>query len=95
MAEIIKIKTTQMQKFQVVCDAVDNQLTSTKLSIFSFVAKILEPYLVVYQTDNHMVPFFYQDSSVLIRKIMEITGKPKVLSDCNAAITLKRVDLND
>ena len=42
-----------------------------------------------------MVPFFYQDSSVLIRKIMEITGKPKVLSGCNAAITLKRVDVND
>ena len=41
-----------------------------------------------------MLPFFYQDLFVLIRKIMEIIVKPKVLCDCNAAINLKRIDLN-
>ena len=42
-----------------------------------------------------MIPFFYQDLSVLIRKIMEIIVKPKVMSDCNAAINLKRISLNE
>ena len=42
-----------------------------------------------------MVPFFYQDLSVLIRKVIEIIIKPKVLSDCNAAVNLKRIDLSE
>ena len=42
-----------------------------------------------------MVPFFYQDLSVFIRKVIEIIIKPKVLSDCNAAVNLKRIDLSE
>ena len=42
-----------------------------------------------------MVPFFYQDLSALIRKVIEIIIKPKVLSDCNAAVNLKRIDLSE
>ena len=42
-----------------------------------------------------MVPFFYQDLSVLIRKVIEIIIKPKVLSDCNAAVNLKRIDSSE
>ena len=42
-----------------------------------------------------MVPFFCQDLSVFIRKVIEIIIKPKVLSDCNAAVNLKRIDLSE
>ena len=67
-------------------------MISIHVPIFSFVPKILQPYLVAHQTDKPMIHFFYQELSALIRKIIEIIVKPKVLSDCNAA-TKKRIDL--
>ena len=83
MADIVKIKNNPNAKvsYKIVCNAVDDQLTCAKLCFFSFVAKILEPYLVAHQMDKPMIPFFYQDLFVLIRKTMQIIAKPKVLSD--------------
>ena len=92
--KLSKSKQLKCKSYKIVCDAVDDQFTCAMLCFFSFVFKILEPYLVAYKTDKPMLPFFYQDLFVLIRKIMEIIVKPKVLCDCNAAINLKRIDLN-
>lgn len=41
-----------------------------------------------------MIPFFYQYLSLLIEKIVEIIVKPRVLSDWNAVISLKEINLN-
>ena len=90
-----KSKQPKYKSYRVVCDTADDQLTCAKLCFFSFVAKILEPYSVAYQTDKPMIPFFDQYLSILIGKIMEIIVKPKVLSNCNAAVNLKRIDLNE
>ena len=90
-----KSKQPKYKSYKIVCDTADYQLTCAKLCFFSFVAKILEPYSVAYQTDKPMTPFFDQYLSILIRKIMEIIVKPKVLSNYNAAVNLKRIDLNE
>ena len=71
-------------------------LLMISLNVPSFASLVLlQKYLsqtYAYQTDKSKIPFFYQNLSVLISKITQIIVKLKVLSDCNAAINLKRID---
>ena len=50
--------------------AVENPMTPAKLTFFSFVAGILLPILVKYQSDKPIVPYMYQDLLKLLRKLM-------------------------
>ena len=61
--------------------AVDDDLTVSKLSFFSYVASLMEPYLRKYQCDKPMIVFMFKDLKVflsLLRIIVKdsvITGK--------------------
>ena len=57
---------------------------------FSFVAGILQPILVKYQSDKPMVPYMYQDLLKLLRKL-----KPDIAANRSSAIDLKCIDLDD
>ena len=46
------IKRPDSKSYDVVVKAVNDQLTVAKLSLFIYVAGILEPYLKKYQTDH-------------------------------------------
>ena len=39
----------------------NDTLTTAKLQFFLFVAGILQPFLKLYQTDQPMIPFMYND----------------------------------
>ena len=49
-------------------DAVIDLLTSAKLNFFSYVATFFQPFLTLYQTDNPMVPFLYDDLMKFVKK---------------------------
>ena len=63
----------------------------TKLHFFAYVANIVEPFLVKYQTDNPMIPFLYFDLKEII-KLFEIIVKPDVLEKCKSWQKLKDLD---
>ena len=62
---------------------------------FSFVAGILQPILVKYQSDKPMVPYMYQDLLKLLRKLMQLIVKPDIAANCSSAIDLTCIDLDD
>ena len=71
----------------------DNYLVP-KLHFFAYVANIVEPFLVKYQTDNPMIPFLYFDLNEIIIKLLEIIVKPDILEKCKSWQKLKDLDLS-
>ena len=65
-------------------------MAPAKLKFFSFVAGVLHPILVKYQSDKPMVPYMYQDLLKLLRKL-----KPDIAANRSSAIDLKCIDLDD
>ena len=76
------------KSYKLAYDAVDDQLTCAKLCVFSFVAKIMEPCLVAYPTDNFLLSRFICFSQKDYGNRCKV--KNKVLSESNAAINLKK-----
>ena len=70
-------------------------MTPAKLKFFSFVAGVLHPILVKYQSDKPMVPYMYQDLLKLLRKLMQLIVKPDAVANCSSVINLKWIDLDD
>ena len=65
-------------------------MTPAKLKLFSFVAGVLHPILVKYQSDKPMVPYMYQDLLKLLKNL-----KPDIAANRSATIDLKCIDLDD
>ena len=71
-------------------DAVEDPLTVTKLTFFSFICARLQPYLINFQSDKPMVPYLYTELKAII---MELIVKPDLLDKCKNGAQLHRVDL--
>ena len=65
-----------------------------KLHFLAYVANIVEPFLVKYQTDNPTIPLLYFDLKEIIIKLLEIIVKPDVLEKCKSWQKLKDLDLS-
>ena len=81
------------KSFFTVSSAVDDILLPAKLSFFSFIAGILEPYLKAYQTEKPMLPFLYTDLKQLCKKLLELIVKPDILAKCKSGLDFKNIDL--
>ena len=90
-----KYKRQSLKGYTNVKAAVEDPMTPAKLTFFSFVAGILQPILVKYQSDKPMVPYMYQDLLKLLRKLMQLIVKPDIVANCSSAIDLKCIDLDD
>ena len=75
--------------------AVEDPITAAKLTFFSFVAGILQPILVKYQSDKPMVPYIYLDLLKLLRKLTQLILKLDIVANCSSVIDLKCIDLDD
>ena len=73
--------------------AINDLVTPAKLSFFSFVAEILQPFFVKYQTNDPMVPYFHNDLFNIIKKIMNLIVKPDIMVKCFNGADLKNFDL--
>ena len=82
-----KWKQSKCKSYKLAYDAVDDQLTCAKLCVFSFFAKIMEPCLVAYPTDNFLLSRFICSSQKDYGSRCKV--KNKVLSESSAAINLK------
>ena len=52
------VKLPRNKSFQVICANVDNPLFIVHLNVFLSVAKVVTPFLTLYQTDTPMFPLF-------------------------------------
>ena len=73
--------------------AVDDDLTVSKLSFFSYVASLMEPYLRKYQCDKPMIVFIFKDLKKMFLSLLRITVKDSVITG-KTVQQLREIDLD-
>ena len=73
--------------------AVDDDLTVSKLSFFSYVASLMEPYLRKYQCDKSMIVFIFKDLKKMFLSLLRITVKDSVITG-KTVQQLREIDLD-
>ena len=59
-----------------------------KFHFFSFIAGILKPYLVIFQSDSPLLPFMFDEISIILYRLVRLVYKKKDVDD---AISLRKV----
>jgi hypothetical protein len=90
---LTKKKQPSGKSFDAVKGAVEDPLTIAKLSFFSYIASILQPFLEKYQTPKPMIPYLYADLSKVYKSLLDVIVKEDVLEDCNGC-QLPKVDID-
>ena len=90
-----KSKRPSSKSFESVKTAVEDPLTTAKLSFFSYFASLFQPFLKKYQTSKPMVPYLYQDLIQLVRSLLGIVVKNDVLEKCTTVQQLIKINLGD
>ena len=90
-----KSKRPKSKSYEHLKSTVEDLLTPAKLQFFSFLASLFKPFLVMYQTDQSMIPYMYNDLQKLLRKLILLIVKPDLLQNCKSATNMKNLDLSD
>lgn len=77
----------------VVKDAVNDPMTVPKITFFSHMAGILEPFLLAFQSPKPMVPFLYEDLGLLLKNLYGIILKSDVVEEADTPAKLMKVDI--
>jgi hypothetical protein len=70
-------------------------LLQSKLEFFAAIAREVEPFLSLYQTDRPMIPFLFHDLGDVIKNLMTKIVKSEIIADCKTVKSFLRIDLND
>ena len=63
-----------------------------KLHFFKYIASILRPFLLRFQTSKPMVPFLADELDVTLRQLTSLVVKNEVVSDANNPYLLLKLD---
>lgn len=85
-------KPPASQSFVKVNKALEDKLFAAKLGFLQSVALQLEPYLTVYQSNQPLLPFMYDDLYSLLRNLMVRFIKTEIMSPVTNVNKLKAVD---
>ena len=66
--------------------AVDDNVTMSKLSFFSYLAILMEPYPRRYQCDKRMIFFMFKDLKKMFLSLLRIIVKDSVINGKTARI---------
>lgn len=78
-----KYATPTSKSFKIIRDAVQDPLMPAKMAAFESVAKQLQPFLAIFQSDNPLLPF------------MASTLQADVLQKATSAVKLLKLDLSE
>ncbi|KAK3909787.1 Light-independent protochlorophyllide reductase subunit N [Frankliniella fusca] len=67
--------------FNVHVKAVKDPMLGPKLAFFSYIARLVEPFLTAYQTNKPMAPFLHTDLSALVRDLYNLFVKKDYLKE--------------
>ena len=65
-------KQPTCKSYSKISDAIIDLFTEAKITFFSFICSIVEPYLKKYQREKPMVPFMYVDLKSIAKQLAEI-----------------------
>ena len=86
-------KRPSSKSYLAVKKAVEDNLIVTKLSFFSCIASLLQPYLTKYQTNK--LPFLGKVLKRMHRVLLQLFVKPDVLDKCVSVVNLLKVNLSN
>ena len=89
------MKLPKNKSFQVICANADNPLFIVHLNVFLLVAKVVTPFLTLYQTDSPMLPFIQGDLHDLIRDPLARFIQKSVLDKTDTVIKVLRLEPTD
>ena len=85
-----KSKQPKSKSYMNVKDVIGDVLYPAKLSFFSFVAGLMQPFLLHYQTDDPMIPFLHDDFFSLLFSLLQLIVTPDILDKIKAMSELKK-----
>ena len=75
--------------------AVEDPLIIAKVTFFSYICSLVEPYLKKYQTQKPMVPFMFHDLKGIIKSLLELVIKSDIMDKAQNAKDMIAIDLSD
>ena len=88
-------KQPTCKSYSKISDAIIDLFTEAKITFFSFICSIVEPYLKKYQREKPMVPFMYVDLKSIAKNLLQLIVKPEVLEKCKTAKQLAEINLDE
>ena len=93
--KLLKSKQPKSKSYVNLHDGVIDLFTPAKLNIFSYIATIFQPFFTLYQTDNPVVPFLYDNLMKLVKKITLLIFKPDVVNPCTTVSAIEKIDFDN
>ena len=90
-----KKKIPKCASFSELSEAIKDPLVIAKLHFFVNVAKLLKPYLTLFQSEKPLVPFIGKELGKILKSIMERFLNKKVLPDNQTLSSLFKVDIDE
>lgn len=82
------------RSFQNLQQSVRDSLVPAKLHFFIYVAKVVKPFLQVYQSDNPLMPFISCDLKQILQSLYTKFVKAETLNDATTGIKLVELDID-
>ena len=89
-----KSRQPKCKAFGALKDASYDELFIAKLEFFSYIARMMEPYLTMHQCDKPMAPFVYDDLKRLVLKLLKVVVKTSVIETLTSQAKILAFDLS-
>lgn len=83
------------KSFKDVQRLVADPLIKPKLEFFVAIARQIEPFLKIYQTDAPMLPFLSTDLGLLVKELLSRFVKEEIVEQCTSVASLMAIDFAD
>lgn len=90
-----KLPKPTCRSFETIQSHAKDVLLEAKLAFYLVVAKDLNEFLTVYQTDMPMIPFLSDDVQKIVKDLMERFVKPEVIQSAKNIQGLLKIDVSD
>ena len=88
-------KQPSCKSYMNIKNAVSDDLTIAKLHYYSYIARLLQPFLKLYQTVQPMLPFLFDDLKRSVKTLLLNIINPSVLEKSKTAKELPDIKLDD
>ena len=78
---LCKSKKPKNNSFDTLVIHYQDLLMTAKLHFFAFIATILKPFLVLFQTDNPMLPFMYNELYNVSKRLIALMYKKEKIDE--------------
>ena len=85
---LVKSKKPQNKSYELLLSHVKDQLVPCKFQFFSFIAGILQSYLVIFQTDRPMLPFVGDELQKIIKNLIRLVFKKSAIDEAGSITNL-------